>query len=179
MPQTPNTPSSSVTGSPSPESPSPTPTPTLTASPESPTTKSDATKALETKLRFQLADTTKLPIQSITCPVEATVRAGDRFDCQAVSDGQPFPVNVERTNETGQFKWNTKGLLLLSKLEQFIQQRVKQQSGIAVTANCGGKIRLAKPGDKFDCNVTDTKGQSRSAKITVKDDQESVDVTLP
>ncbi len=88
-------------------------------------------------------------------------------------------IAVEITNATGpQFQWSTKGLLVLSKLEQFIQQQVKDKNGANVTADCSGKVRVAKPGDTFECRVIDAQGQSRPAKVTVKDDQGTVDVSV-
>lgn len=157
--------------------PSPTATATVSpvASPSVPA-KSEATKDLESRLSKAFAESTKVPLDSVDCPAQFEVKAGNRFNCQATSAGQSFAIAVELTNPDGQFQWNTKELLVLSKLEQFIQTRIRDKGGPDVTANCGGKLRVAQPGDTFECKVTGAQGQARSVQIKVKDDQGGVDV---
>ena len=151
--------------------------PTITPSPVS-SSQSQATKDLENRLSKAFTDTTKVPLDSVACPAQFEVKAGNRFSCQATSEGQTFAIAVELTNPDGQFQWNTKSLLVLSKLEQFIQSRIRDKGGPDVTANCGGKIRVAQPGDTFECKVTGAQAQSRSAQVKVKDEQGSVDISL-
>jgi hypothetical protein len=158
-------------------SPSPSLTPTLTPSPAV-TSKSQATKDLESRLSKAFTDTTNVPLDSVDCPAQFDVKAGNRFNCQATSEGQTFAIAVELTNPDGQFQWNTKSLLVLSKLEQFIQSRIREKGGPDVTANCGGKIRIAQPGDTFECKVTSAQAQARSAQVKVKDEQGGVDISL-
>lgn len=118
-------------------------------------------------------------VQSINCPDVIEVKVGSRFDCTAVADNQRFTIAVELTDPTGpQFTWSTRGVLLLSRLEQFIQDQVKTKNGSSVTAKCDGKLRSANSGDTFECLVSNSQGQSRPAKITVKDDQGRVEVNL-
>ncbi|MGA7932405.1 MAG: DUF4333 domain-containing protein [Kovacikia sp.] len=163
---------------PSPPITSPTSTPQ--ASPSSQNgNQSGAVKEIEARLNKTVSGATGVSIQSLTCPPGVEVKVGSRFDCTAVSDGQSFAIAVEITNASGpQFQWSTKGLLVLSKLEQFIQKQIKDKNGLAVTADCGGSIRVAKPGETFECKVSDPQGQTRPAQIIVKDDQGTVDVTL-
>ncbi len=73
-------------------------------------------------------------------------------------------------------QWNTKGLLVLPKLEKTIQTSIKAQFQIEVKSNCGGKLRVVKPGDTFTCQVTDQKGTTKP--ITVQVDDEKGNVTL-
>ncbi|MBW4690847.1 MAG: DUF4333 domain-containing protein [Lyngbya sp. HA4199-MV5] len=160
---------------------SPSPTTTAVVSPTispSVTAKSDATKDLEGRLGKAFTESTKIPLDSVDCPAQFDVKAGNRFNCQATSEGQTFAIAVELTNPDGQFQWNTKELLVLSKLEQYIQSRIRDKGGPDVTANCGGKIRVAQPGDTFECKVTGAQGQARSAQIKVKDEQGGVDISL-
>lgn len=174
---------------PSPATPAPTPpaptalptsspieTPTPTPASQAP--KSKLTQELEAKLRTIVSEKIQATIQSMNCPNKLEVKVGDRFDCQVMAEGQAFIVGVEWTDQTGQFKWNTKGLLLLSKLEEFIQESLKEKGGLAVKADCGGELRAAKPTDSFECKVTDDAGATRSTKVTVKDEQGSVDISL-
>ena len=158
-------------------SPRPSLTPTIAPSPEV-TSKSPATQDLEKRLERAFTDMTKVPLDSVACPAQFAVKAGNRFNCQATSEGQTFAIAVELTNPDGQFQWNTKSLLVLSKLEQFIQSRIREKGGPDVTANCGGKIRIAQPGDTFECKVMSTQAQARSAQVKVKDEQGRVDISL-
>lgn len=157
--------------------PTPTATPTDIASPTN-ASKSPATKDLEGRLSKAFTESTKIPLDSVDCPAQFDVKAGNRFNCQATSEGQSFAIAVELTNPDGQFQWKTKELLVLPKLEQYIQSRIRDKGGPDVTANCGGKIRVAQPGDTFECKVTGTQGQARSAQIKVKDEQGGVDISL-
>jgi len=161
--------------SPSPTS-SPSPSPTVSPSPIA--NKPEAVQAFETRLSQAVAQVIGLPLQTIDCPANVELKANNRFDCQGMSDGQSFAIAVNMTDDPAKFQWGTKGLLLLPKLEAFIQKRVKDKSGLDVKADCGGKLRVAKPGDSFECKVTDTRNQARSAKVIVKDEQGSVDISL-
>jgi hypothetical protein len=148
-----------------------------TAAPSVPA-KSEATKDLEGRLGKAFTESTKVSLDSVDCPAQFDVKAGNRFNCQAASEGQSFVIAVELTNPDGQFQWNTKELLVLPKLEQYIQSRIRDKGGPDVTANCGGKLRVAQPGDTFECKVTSAQGQARSAQIKVKDEQGGVDISL-
>ncbi len=173
-PASPNPTPSAVSQTPLP----PPPTPVAMQTPLPVANKPEITKQLESKLTELVAANIGAPLDGIDCPAKTERRPGDRFDCQLIAQGQPFTVNVELTDSTGKFKWNTKGLLLLSKLEEFIQQRLKEKDKVEVRANCGGKIRVTKPNDAFTCQITDVQGQARTIKISVKDEQGNVDVLL-
>jgi Domain of unknown function (DUF4333) len=73
-----------------------------------------------------------------------------------------------------ELQWNTKGLLVLPKLEQTIRQGIKQQFQIDVKTSCGGKVRIAKPGDTFECKVTDQRGQTKAVRVRVDDENGGV-----
>jgi hypothetical protein len=81
-------------------------------------------------------------------------------------------------NDQGNFDSNTKGLLILSKIEDLIKRTVKERANVDVTADCGGKLRPAIPGDSFTCQVKDTQGETRNAQVTVKDEQGNINVKL-
>jgi hypothetical protein len=163
-------PTASIT-TPNPTPSTPIATPSLAAKP-APVQKTEA------KLRQEFAKTKDFTVQAINCPANLTFQAGKSYDCQVTSDAGIFTVVLQMTNAKGDFRWNTKGLLLLSKLEQYIQQTVKQQGAGDVRVDCGGKARVAKPGDAFQCKVTNAQGQTRSATVTVKDEQGGVFLAL-
>ncbi|MGI0489277.1 DUF4333 domain-containing protein [Pantanalinema rosaneae CENA516] len=167
--------------SPTPTPPTATPTginsPTPVASPTA-TAKPEPVQKTEEKLRQEFAKTQDFTVQAINCPTNLTFKAGSNYECQVISDAGIFPVVLQMTDAKGDFRWNTKGLLLLSRLEQYIQQTVKQQGAGDVRVDCGGKARVAKPGEAFQCKVTNAQGQTRSAKVTVKDEQGGVFLAL-
>jgi hypothetical protein len=178
---------------PSPGTQSPTPTPTPSAASQTPlpppptpvalqssppSNKPEITRQIESKLTELVSGNIGVPLESIDCPAKTERKPGDRFDCRLSAQGQSFLVGIELTDAAGKFKWNTQGLLVLSKLEAFIQQRLKEKDQVEVKANCGGKIRVTKPNEEFQCQITDVQGQARTIKISVKDDQGNVDVLL-
>jgi hypothetical protein len=163
---------------PSPITATPSPTPAGSPSPTA-TNKPEAIRNLENRLQTVVAETIQVVVEAVDCPAEIQeIKPGVRFDCKLVADRQSFPVTVEWTDATGQFRWNTKGLLQLAKLEQFLQQELKRKSAIEVNANCAGEIRIAQPKETFECQVTDAQGKSRSVQVTVKDEQGNVDIKL-
>lgn len=165
-----------------PTSPTPTPTASDPIPFASPLTRSSsaspqATTDLNRKLSKALTDQVGLPVE-VNCPEQNGTSANTRLNCPAVAEGQRFTVAVELTGNADPFKWNTQGLLRLDRLEEFIQTSIQQKSGTKVTADCGGRLRVATAGETFDCKVSDAEGQARTVQVTVKDAIGNVDVTL-
>lgn len=157
---------------------SPSPTPTATASPTvSPTgTKPDNVVAIEQRISGLVSEAAKVQIQAVECPAAMTEKAGTTYECQVQSAIGPFTVMIRPTGQPGKFAWGTRGLLLTTKLNAFIQKSVQSQG--AVTVDCGTQARIAKQGETFDCKVTEANGKSRTAKVTVRDDLGNVYVAL-
>lgn len=170
-----------TTGPANPPSPalSPSSTPSPVISPTLPV-KSDAVKTFEKRLRGELIKQAGITVQTVTCPAQVNVEKQDPFTCQAIAEGKTFQVAVNpkttSKQDKNELRWNTKGLLVLPKLEQTIQQGIQQQFRLAVKVACGGKskVRMAKPGDSFQCQVSDQRGQTRAVTVRVDDDQGNV-----
>ncbi len=145
---------------------SPTPTPSPTATAEKPA----SVKTVEAKLADLVTQATGLTVQAVDCPADLVEKAGTTYNCTITSEVGAFTGVVEPTDQPGQFKWGTKGLLLLTKLNTFIQQSVQSQGGGPVTVDCGGKARIAKVGETFECKVTDAKGGTRTTRVIVRDE---------
>lgn len=124
-----------------------------------------------------MAEAIQTPIASLNCPAQPELNAGDHISCEAVAAGQTFAIAVTMTDTAGQFTWQTRGLLVLSKLEDFIQTRLRER-GVAVQADCGGALRVAQPKETFKCQVSDATGQIREVSVIVKDEQGNVDISL-
>lgn len=162
-------------------SPSVIPTPSLTPSPT--VEKPESVKAVETNLAALVGKAGNLTIQSVDCPAtlaaptqtgSPTATAPKTFDCQVTSEAGVFTVQVEPTSDPSKFRWGTKGMLLLSKLNDFIQKSAESKNIGKVAVDCGGKIRPAKTGETFDCKVIDTKGSQRTVKVTIRDEAGNV-----
>lgn len=163
-----------------PPSPSPSQAPTAIATP-TPPQKSEIVKNFEKRLRGDLIKKAGIPVQTVNCPLTVDVNTRSPFTCEATAEGQKFAIAVNPKTTTpasptdkNELRWSTQGLLVLPKLEQTIQQGIQKQFQLAVKANCGGKIRVAKPGDTFQCSVTDDRGQTKAVSVRVDDAQGNV-----
>lgn len=166
------TPSSTVSPSSSPvsiSSPSPVPTSPV---------KSEAVKTFEKRLRGELIKKAGITVQTVSCPAQVNVETQAPFFCQATVEGKAFTVAVNPKSNTktdkNELRWNTQGVLVLPKLEQTIRQGIQQQFRLDVKTNCGGKIRIVKSGETFQCKVTDSRGQTRPVTVRVDDEQGNV-----
>ncbi len=172
-----DTSSSSATSTKSSDTPSSPATSTKSSDTSSPTKNSDVKKA-EDALKSLYSKQAGVPIESVKCPESTSFKVGSTFECQAKAQGVNFGIQVKMENDKGNFDSSTKGLLILTKIEDLLKKTVKEKANIDVTADCGGKLRAAKTGDSFTCQVKDTKGQSKEATVTVKDDQGNINVKL-
>lgn len=155
------------------ESASPSKSPATTSS-----TKNPNVKKAEESLKSLYTKQAGVPIDSVKCPEDANLKTGGTFECQASAQGINFGIQVKMENDKGNFDSKTQGLLILTKIEDLIKKTVKEKANLDVTADCGGKLRAAKTGDTFSCQVKDTKGQTKAAKVTVKDEQGNINVKL-
>lgn len=158
-----------------PPTPSPLPSPSLKPSPPA---KSNAVITFEKRLRGELIKTAGITVQTVNCPTQVVNVETQPFTCIATAEGKTFNVAINPKADTKQAKnelrWNTQGLLVLPKLEKTIQQGIQQQFRLDVKTSCGGKVRVAKPGETFQCQVTDSRGQTKPVTVRVDDEQGNV-----
>lgn len=134
---------------------------------------------LERQLREAVTRQTDLRLDRVDCPRSAAPTAETPITCQAVSGERVFPIVVQQKDASGPLEWTATDLFQRAKLEGSIRQAVQQQSGIAVTVNCGeSQLLTAKPGDALECQITDRQGASRRVKVTLRDRQGNVDFSL-
>ena len=66
------------------------------------------------KLETAITDGLKaksVTLKSVTCPDDRPAKAGDKFDCEAVtSDGDKLAVKVEQTDDQGNVNWKVDSL---------------------------------------------------------------------
>lgn len=143
------------------------------------TNSSDNIKKVETALQGLYSQQTGVAIESVKCPENSNLKAGGAFECQATAQGVNFGIQIKMENDQGKFDTKTSGLLILTKIEELLKKSIKEKANIEVTVDCGSqKLRTLKAGDAFTCQVKDTKGQAKTATITVKDEQGNISVKL-
>jgi hypothetical protein len=150
----------------------------LTPPTTSSTKESSNVRKLESALKNIYSKQGGISFESLTCPDNANLRAGSTFECKAKAEGVNFGIQVKIVNNQGKFESQTKGLLILTRLESLIQNAAKEKANVDLTADCGGKVRAAKPGDTFTCKVKTKEGKTGDAQITVKDEQGNINLKL-
>ncbi|NJP11836.1 MAG: DUF4333 domain-containing protein [Leptolyngbyaceae cyanobacterium RU_5_1] len=136
--------------------------------------KSQTTRELENKLRANVSQKAGINVRAVNCPATTRIESGQLFNCQATAEGKTFTLSIRSPDDKRELQWNTTGLLVLPKLEQTIQQGIKEQFRLDVKTNCGGTIRIAKPGDTFECKVIDGRGQTKTVVVRVDDEKGNV-----
>ncbi|MBW4621981.1 MAG: DUF4333 domain-containing protein [Cyanosarcina radialis HA8281-LM2] len=142
-------------------------------------TKSKTSQLLEKKSKELLTSSIGVPVKAIACPNTIELKAGKVYNCQVVTDSGNFTAEIKLNNDRGNFKLNTKGLVVLSKVEQSIDSAIKQKDGVVATTDCGGKrIRAVKRGDVFACQIVTVDGRTKTAKVSVKDEYGNINFKL-
>jgi hypothetical protein len=131
---------------------------------------STVSKAVSDGLMAQLS----LPIASVVCPAEArSAKAGDTFECVATpKDGGKLTVKVTQADDKGNVKWEvvkSEGLVNVQVFEEPITKGLKEQASVDATVSCGGKYRVAKAGDTFECQAKIVDKADATIVVTLKD----------
>lgn len=184
--KTATTPSPSPSSSTASESPVISPTTTASASPSPSSSTATAStgggnrslspKKVEESLKGVYTQQAGVPIETVTCPDNVNLKAGGTFECKASAQNVDFRIAVTMKDNDGSFSSNTKGLLILTKLEKLLQDNIKKQTKQDVTADCGGTLRAAKVGDTFPCTIKDAQGKTQKIELIVKTEEGRIDV---
>jgi hypothetical protein len=115
-----------------------------------------------------------LKITSVSCPADSRpLKAGDSFECTAMPDGGgKLTIKVTQKDDAGNVTWDltkSEGLLSMDALQTTIKSGLLEQAKIDATVTCGGKWRVSKTGDAFDCQATDPAGKVLTVTVTVED----------
>jgi hypothetical protein len=137
-------------------------------------------RPLETSIKTELEKQGGIIVQTVFCPKDVLKAKDSFFQCKGklVPRGE-FVVTVQQEDEAGKVKWevlNSNGLLNLPRLEKRLQKEVGTEIGIEPTIKCSTgtrQYRATKPGDSFECKVTNgklTSPQGQIDKLVVKVD---------
>jgi hypothetical protein len=129
--------------------------------------------AVESSIKQEVARQIGIQVQSVTCPKDVKLGANTTFQCQVeVEQSDAFTVNVKQKDDQGNVDWKIPSeLILLTRVEQEIQQGIEKQLDMKVSANCGGKVKVVPQGESFECQVTDPQGATHTAKVTATSNQ--------
>jgi hypothetical protein len=137
-------------------------------------------RPLETSIKTELEKQGGIIVQTVFCPKDVPKVKDGFFQCKGklVPRGE-FVVTVQQEDEVGKVKWevlNSNGLLNLPRLEKRLQKEVGAEIGVEPTIKCSTgtrQYRATKPGDSFECRVTNgklTSPQGQIDKLVVKVD---------
>jgi hypothetical protein len=136
--------------------------------------------ALETSIKTELEKQGGIIVQAVACPKDLPKAENTFFQCKGTLLPQgEFVVAVEQEDEAGKLKWevlNSSGLLNLPRLEKRLQKEVGTEIGAEPTIKCSTgtrQYRSTKPGDSFECKVTNgklTSPQGQIDKLVIKVD---------
>jgi hypothetical protein len=119
-----------------------------------------------------------LPIESVSCPPERAMKAGDAFECVATPvGGGRLTVSVTQDDAAGNVTWKvvkTEGLLDLKKVEESIVAGLKEKAQVDATASCGGRWKPAKAGDTFDCVAKTASGEDVAIVVSATDGEGNI-----
>jgi hypothetical protein len=138
-------------------------------------------RPLETSIKTELEKQGGIIVQTVMCPKDVPRAVGAFFQCKGrlLPRGE-FVVTVQQEDEAGKLKWevlNSNGLLNLPRLEKRFQKEVGTEIGAEPTIKCSTgtrQYRATKPGDSFECKVTNgklTSPQGQIDKLVVKIDE--------
>ncbi|NJR39095.1 MAG: hypothetical protein HC781_09970 [Leptolyngbyaceae cyanobacterium CSU_1_4] len=120
--------------------------------------------SLENSIKIELEKQGGIIVQSVVCPKDVPKAVDAFFQCKGrlLPQGE-FVVAVQQEEEAEQLKWevlNSNGLLNLPRLEKRLQKEVGTEIGTEPTIKCSTgtrQYRSTKPGDSFECKVTNGK----------------------
>ncbi len=129
-------------------------------------------RPLETSIKTELEKQGGIIVQTVVCPKDVPKAVGAFFQCKGrlLPRGE-FVVTVQQEDEAGKLKWevlNSNGLLNLPRLEKRLQKEVGTEIGVEPTIKCSSgtrQYRSTKPGDSFECKVTNGKLTSPPGQI--------------
>lgn len=114
-----------------------------------------------------------LPLASVECPPDRTIKAGDTFECTAIPKaGGQLTIAVTQKDDEGNISWEvtkTDGLLDLAKVETAVREGLKTQAQVDVKVDCGGRWKAIKVGEVFECQSAATDGRSAVVEVTTDD----------
>ncbi|MGH2428134.1 MAG: DUF4333 domain-containing protein [Candidatus Limnocylindria bacterium] len=127
---------------------------------------------LEGTVADGITEQTGTAIQSVDCPDEVAMEAGNDFEC-AVTDehGQTGTVQITQ-GEDGDTRWQLAGGISINvtRLEEVISDGITAQlSTVIASVECPDDV-VMQAGNEFECTATDEQGNTGVVTVTQDDD---------
>lgn len=123
-----------------------------------------------------ITEQTGTGIQSVDCPDEVAMEAGNDFEC-AVTDehGKTGAVQITQ-GEDGDTRWKLAGgiSINITRIEEVISEDLATQVGVAiVSVECPDDV-VMEAGNDFECTATDEQGNTGVVTVTQDDDEGNI-----
>lgn len=119
-----------------------------------------------------ITEQTGTGIQSVDCPDEVAMEAGNVFECSVTDEhGKTGAVQVTQ-GEDGDTRWKLAGgiSINIARLEESIGEGLAAQLGATIASvECPDDI-VMETGNDFECSVTDDEGGTGVVTVTQHDD---------
>jgi len=121
-----------------------------------------------------LVSQTGLPVETVTCPATREQKAGDTFECTAITGkGAQVTVTVSQKDDEGNVAWKatgSTGVLDMRKTEATVRDGLRARSKIEVQVDCGpARYREHESGQAFECRATDRLGETLPVTVQMTD----------
>lgn len=126
------------------------------------------TGPLEDQIQAGIVDAFGVSVDAVTCPDDVKVEEGGTFICTADVDRQQFKVKVTQgEGDEGPSFTNTQALIPPEQAVRDAERQAANQLGFAVTADCGRRVIIGRPGATFNCTLTEESGATVDAQFRI------------
>ncbi|HEY4179253.1 MAG TPA: DUF4333 domain-containing protein [Kofleriaceae bacterium] len=135
------------------------------------------TEKAQTFISDALAKEIGVAPTGVSCPDSIPVKKGTTFRCTAgFAGGISATVTLTQSDDSGYVViTQADGVAGAKPIEAALIDGIKKQSGQAVTADCGAKVRAVHTGDTAECKVTTPSGEVVRTAVTFTDDHGGFD----
>jgi len=108
----------------------------------------------------------------VHCPTDIPRKKEKSFKCTATAEGGELTIRVTQIDDDGHTRFGTSdidGVIVSARLEDQIEQAFRDRADMDVTVDCGRRHRVAVPGQTFNCEVENRKGEEEAIAIRVED----------
>jgi hypothetical protein len=130
----------------------------------------------EGRIADGITEQTGTGIQSVECPDEVAMEAGNDFECSVTDEhGKTGAVRVTQ-GEDGDTRWKLAGgiSINITRLEETLGDGLAAQLGVAIASvECPDEV-VIKAGNDFECTAIDGQGDTGVVTVTQDDDEGNI-----
>jgi hypothetical protein len=126
---------------------------------------------VENTIETVLLKGTTILKKSIVCPKKIIIKINTVFQCKVESDIGVIVVEGKFKDQEGGYVVKSKNFIIFSLVEEKIKSGLQEVYDIKVSlVKCDYKDKLTKPGDTFQCKVTNLKGKTDTVIVTLENE---------